>query len=249
MLCIRNAALGAALSLGLLGGMPSSARADGFTASQREEIVAIVRQALKTDPSILSDAILSLRAQAEKSQAADSGQAVRRNQAALSGVPGDFIAGNPRGDITLVAFYDPRCPYCRKALPDLDTLVAGDHRIRLVEKLIPILGPASLLQSRAIAAAGLQDRYAELQHALMRDPGQPGLDQIRVLAAQQGLNLTRLDRDMADPALEARLQAAVALARQLGITGTPSFVVGGKVIEGDVGLDELRQAVADAHPG
>ena len=249
MLGTRNTALGAALSLCLLGGMPSSAHADGFTPSQREEIIAIVRQALKTDPSILSDAILSLRAQAEKSQAADSGEAVRRNQAALSGVPGDYIAGNPRGDITLVAFYDPRCPYCRKALPDLDALVAGDRRIRLVEKLIPILGPASLLQSRAIAAAGLQDRYAELQHALMRDPGQPGPDQIRAVASQQGLNLARLDRDMADPALEARLQAAVALARQLGITGTPSFVIGGKVIEGDVGLDGLRQAVADAHPG
>ncbi len=249
MLCTRNAALGAVLSLGLLGAMPRSACADGFTPSQREEIIAIVRQALKTDPSILSDAILSLRAQAEKGQAEDRGEAVRRNQAALSGVPGDYIAGNPRGDITLVAFYDPRCPYCRKALPDLDALVAGDRRIRLVEKLIPILGPASLLQSRAIAAAGMQDKYAQLQHALMQDQGQPGPDQIRAAASRQGLDLTRLDRDMADPVLEARLQAAVALARQLGITGTPSFVIGGKVIEGDVGLDGLRRAVADAGPG
>ncbi len=249
MLCTRNAALAGILSLGLLGAEPPSARADGFTPSQRDEIIAIVRQALKTDPSILSDAILSLRAQAEKSQAADSGEAVRRNQAALSGVPGDYIAGNPRGDITLVAFYDPRCPYCRKALPDLDALVAGDHRIRLVEKLIPILGAASVLQSRAIAAAGLQDRYADLQHALMRDQGQPGPGQIRAAASQQGLDLARFDRDMADPALDARLQAAVALARQLGITGTPSFVIGGKVIEGDVGLDGLRRAVAEARAG
>ena len=211
--------------------------------------LAIVRQALKTDPSILSDAILSLRAQAERSQAEDSGEAVRRNQAALSGVPGDYIAGNPRGDITLVAFYDPRCPYCRKALPDLDALLAGDHRIRLVEKLIPILGPASLLQSRAIAAAGLQDRYAALQRALMSDQGQPGLQQIHAVASDQGLDLGRLDHDMADPALQARLQAAVALARQLGITGTPSFVIGGKVIEGDVGLDGLRRAIAEARAG
>ena len=249
MLYTRNAALGMALALGLLGGLPASARAEGFTPSQREEIIAIVRQALKTDPSILSDAILSLRAQAEKSQAADSGEAVRRNQAALSGLPGDYVAGNPRGAITLVVFYDPRCPYCRKALPDLDALVAGDRRIRLVEKLIPILGPASLVQSRAIVAAGMQDRYVDLQRALMRDPGQPGLDQIRLAASQQGLNLERLDRDMADPALEARLQAAVAQGRQLGHNGTPRFVIGGQVIEGDVGLDRLRQAVADAYPG
>ncbi len=244
----RNAALGAALLLALLA-PPRPARAQDFTASQREEIIAIVRQALKTDPSILSDAILSLRAQAERTQVADSGEAVRRNQAALSGVPGDYVAGNPHGDITLVEFYDPRCPYCRKSLPELDALVAGDRRIRLVEKLIPILGPESLLQSRAIAAAGLQDRYASLQHALMHDQGQPGLQQIRAVASQQGLDVARLDRDMADPALAARLQSAVALARQLGITGTPSFVIGGKVIEGDVGLDGLRQAVADARAG
>lgn len=239
-------ALLAVLSLALptVVGMP--ARADGFTQAQRQEIVEIVRQALKTDPSILSDAILSLRAQAEKNQVSDSATAVQRNRAVLSGTPGDFIAGDPHGDVTLVVFYDPRCPYCRKALPDLDALVSGDHRLRLIEKLIPILGPNSLLQSKAIAAAGRQNRYAALQHALMGDPGQPGMAQIMAVAAAHGLDVARLSRDMADPSLEAHLRADVALAQALGITGTPSFVIGGKVIPGAVGLDELRQAVAEA---
>ena len=222
---------------------------NGFTAAQRQEIIGIVRQALKTDPSILSDAILSLRAEAEKNQASDSAAAVQRNRAALAGTPGDYIAGNPNGDVTLVAFYDPRCPYCRKALPDLDALVASDHKLRLVEKLIPILGPNSLLQSKAIVAAGRQSRYSAFQHALMNDAGPPGMDQIDALAGRQGLDLARLNRDMADPALEARLRSDVALAQALGITGTPSFVIGGKVIAGAVGLDGLRQAISDARSG
>ena len=245
---LSRAALLAVLSFGLSGG-GAPARADSFTPAQRQEIVGIVRQALKTDPSILSDAILSLRAQADKEQAGDSARAVQRNSAALAGMPGDYIAGNPQGDVTLVTFYDPRCPYCRKVLPVLDALVAGDHKLRLVEKLIPILGPNSLLQSKAIAAAGRQNKYAALQHALMNDTAPPGMDRITLLAGREGLDTARLQRDMADPALEARLRGDVGLAQSLGITGTPSFVIGGKVIPGALGLDELRQAVSEARSG
>lgn len=253
MVHIRKAAAAAVLSSALLtaGAAPAAkaAAADSFTPGQRQEIIGIIRQALKTDPTILSDAILTLRAQAEKTQASDSAAAVQHNQAALSGTPGDYIAGNPHGDVTLVVFYDPRCPYCRKALPDLDTLVAGDRRLRVIEKLIPILGPNSQLESRAIAAAGRQNRYSVLQHALMNDQGKPGLDQIRTLAARQGLDVARLDKDMADPALEARLRADVGLAQTLGITGTPSFIIAGKVIPGAIGVDGLRQAIAEARAG
>jgi protein-disulfide isomerase len=239
----------ASLAFGLLVTSAGAAHADSFTPEQRQEIIGIVREALKTDPSILSDAILSLRAQAEKTQAGDSAVAVQHNQALLSGTSGDFIAGNPRGNVTLVVFYDPRCPYCRKTLPDLDALVAGDHKLRLVEKLIPILGPNSLLEAKAIAAAGRQNQYASFQHALMGDPGSPGMDRIQALARQQGLDLARLDQDMADPTLATRLSADVSLAQALGISGTPSFVVGGKVIQGEIGLDELRQAVSRARAG
>ena len=245
---LSRAALLAVLSFGLsCEGAP--ARGDSFTPAQRQEIIGIVRQALKTDPSILSDAILSLRAQADKEQAGDSARALQRNHAALAGTPGDYITGNPQGDVTLVTFYDPRCPYCRKVLPTLDALVAGDHKLRLVEKLIPILGPDSLLQAKAIAAAGRQNKYAALQHALMNDTAPPGMDRIGLLAGRAGLDTARLQRDMADPALEARLRSDVGLAQSLGITGTPSFVIGGKVIPGALGLDELRQAVSEAHSG
>ena len=237
------------LCLALPALSPRLAHADSFTPSQRREIVAIVRQALKADPSILRDAILSLRAQEEHAQATDSARAVQSHRAALDGAPGDFIAGNPNGDVTLVEFYDPRCPYCRKALPVLDALLATDPKLRVVEKLIPILGPDSVLEAQAISAANLQGGYAALQHALMADPGQPDATEIAAIASKAGIDAKQLSRDMASPTLDDRLHANIALAQSLGITGTPSFVVGGKIIPGAVSLDDLRQAISAARSG
>ncbi len=237
------------LSLAVLILSGAAARADGFTPAQRGEIIGIVRQALKNDPSILRDAILSLRAEEEQAQASDSEAAIARNQGALAGMPGDFITGSRNGNPTLVEFYDPRCPYCRRSVPELDALIASDAKLRLVEKLIPILGPDSVLEARAIEAAGRQGKYAVLQHALMGDPGRPDAAQIRAIAAKAGLDVSRLSQDMADPAIDAELQANIALARALGITGTPSFVLGGRIIPGAVNLGDLRDAVAAARTG
>lgn len=224
----------------------SPALAQGFTSEQRQEIVGIIRQALKTDPTILSDAILALRATEEKNQASDAATAIRQHQDALSGTPGDYIAGNPHGAVTMVVFYDPRCPYCRKVLPELDSLVLHEPNLRLIEKLIPILGPNSMLEAKAIAAAGRQGKYAALQHSLMTDSSPPGDAQLRRDASDQGIDIARLQRDIADPQIEAGLQADVALAQSLGITGTPSFIVGNQLIPGAVDLDDLKRLVSEA---
>ncbi len=235
-----------ALGLVLWSGPGLANPAGGFTPEQRAAIVSIVREALKTDPSILEDAIVTLRATAQQRADADTKAAVEANRVALAGQPGDAIVGNPAGGFSMVEFYDPRCPYCRKVLPDLDALVAGDHGLRLVEKLIPILGPNSVLDAQAIQAAGLQGRYAAMQHALMTDSGAPGLDRVRKLAAGAGLDVARLLRDMKSPQVNDTLDRNVALAKSLGLTGTPTFIIGRQVIPGAVDLAELRQAVSTA---
>ena len=216
----------------------------GFSPAQRAEIVAVVRNALKTDPTILGDAIIALRASAQQKEESDAGSAVHANAAALNGQPGDAIFGNPNGDVTLVEFYDPRCPYCRKVLPDLDGLLAADRKVRLIEKLIPILGPNSVLDAQAIQAATLQGKYKAMQQALMTDSGAPGMDRIKTLAASIGLDVPRLLRDMKSDKVTAVLEANTGLAHALHLTGTPSFIIGDQVIPGAIDLAELRQAVA-----
>ena len=217
-----------------------------FTPEQRQVIVAIVRQALKDDPSILEDAVAAVRASAQQREAADTRAAVQAHRGELAGQPGDAVLGNPAGSVTVVEFYDPRCPYCRKVVPDLDALTAGDRSVRLVEKLIPILGPNSVLDAQAIQAAASQGRYVALQHALMTDSGAPGLDRIRTLGAGAGLDVPRLLRDMKSPAVNDVLQRNVALAKTIGLTGTPTFIIGRETIPGAVDLADLRQAVQAA---
>lgn len=231
---------------------PPAARADApdaFTPAQRAEIVTIVRNALKTDPAILGDAITALRASSEQKEQEAADQAVKANQAALSGQPGDAIEGNPAGDVTLVEFYDPRCPYCRKVLPDLDKLLQSDRKVRLVEKLIPILGPNSEIDARAIQAAALQGRYAALQRALMTDSGAPGLDRVKTIAARVGLDVPQLVRDMNSEGVTKVLERNVALAKTLHLTGTPTFVAGTEMIPGAADYGDLKAMVATARKG
>ena len=235
--------------LGLLA-MPIAQAADAppapFTPAQRAEIVAILRQALVSDPTILRDAVTALQqAEAGNRDAAASG-AIEQAGAALTANQGDPVAGNPQGDVTVVEFYDLRCPYCRRMMPVIDSLLRQDPNIRLVYKDIPILGPGSVLGARAVLAARRQGGYAKLQSAIMRGSAQITDDSLHAEAQASGLDWTRLQRDMADPAIAARIKTNLDLARALGIDGTPAFVIGHRLVPGAVELADLQEAVAAA---
>ena len=218
----------------------------GFTPAQRQEIVAIVRDALKHDPSILRDAVTALRADEERQQQTSQQDAVASHRAQLLDGSGDAVTGNRNGDVTLVEFYDPRCPYCRRMVPTVDQAIAADPKLRVVFKIIPILGPQSVLESRAIVAAGRQGGYVPMQEALMTASAPATAESIAVTARKLGLDPVRLARDMADPSVDAHLGENVALAKALHIDGTPALVVGSALIPGAMSLTEMQRAVSDA---
>ncbi len=116
-----------------------------------------MRDALKHDPSILRDAVTALQADDGARQAAESQAVLAAHRDALV-TPADPVAGNPHGDVTIVEFFDTRCPYCRRMEPVMEQFLAQDHGVKLVYKDLPILGPASVLGSKALLAA--QDRAA-----------------------------------------------------------------------------------------
>ena len=132
------------------------ARADQFTPAQRDEIVHIMRDALKQDPTILRDAVEALQADEGSRQEAAARGAIAASRQALTEDPADPVAGNPKGDITIVEFFDTRCPYCRKLEPTMTALLKSDHGVRLVYKDLPILGPASVVGSKSLLAAQRQ---------------------------------------------------------------------------------------------
>jgi protein-disulfide isomerase len=221
------------------------ARAAEFTPAQRAEIVQILRDALKQDPSILRDAVNALQSEDGDRQQAASRAAIAAARDTLAD-PADPVGGNPKGDVTIVEFFDTRCPYCRKLEPTMADLLARDHGVRLVYKDLPILGPASLLGSKALLAAQKQGGYEKLRDAIMSAPPDTNKPAIQAAAQRLGLDWKRLEHDMDDPAIAARIQTNLKLAHSIGIEGTPALVIGGELVPGAVDLAELQKAVATA---
>ena len=228
---------------GLLLTISPVVQAASFTPQQRAEIVAILREALRSDPSILRDAMQTLQADEAVRRDEATRAAIARNRNKLLADPADPVAGNPAGNVTVVEFYDTRCPYCRRMAPTLDALLKAEPDIRLVYKDLPVLGAASLLEARALLAAQRQDGYAKLQAMLMQASTPSTPESIRALADKLGLNGSRLLLDMDDPVIRARLNANLELAHDLGVQGTPAIVIGDQLIPGAAELAYLRLAV------
>lgn len=236
------------LALALLLPSPHPAAAEGFTPAQRQDIVRIVREALKSDPSILRDALATLQVDEDTQRDRAVGDAIGRLGKQLVD-PADPVEGNPLGTVTMVEFYDTRCPYCRRMLPVMAELLRAEPNLKLVMKDLPILGPVSQLESRALLAAQRQGGYFKLRDALMKSATPSTRDSIRATAESVGLDGGKLMQAIDDPAIKARLEANIALAQTIGIQGTPAMIVGKHMIAGAADLDELRRAVAGAREG
>jgi protein-disulfide isomerase len=248
---IRRLAVLAAFLLSLAGPAlaQQSAMPHGpgtFTEAQRREIVDIIRDALRNDPSILRDAITALQADENDREQGAARAAIAASTDALTRTPGDPTDGNLNGDVTIVEFYDVRCPYCRRMLPVFAELLKRERNVRVVYKDIPILGPGSVVGARAVLAAQRQGGYLKLREALMTGPAQVDSDVVKAAAQRLGLDWDRLQRDMADPAIQTRIDANLKLAHTLNIQGTPAYVIGDQLLPGAVSLPDLQAIIAQA---
>ena len=236
----------AALAVVLASAPGGLASAQGFTEAQRAEIVGILRDALRSDPSILREALEGLEAADRREREGLGRAAIAANAEALFRDPADPAIGNPRGAVTVVEFFDPRCAYCKRMRPVVEDLLRRQRDVRWVMKDLPILGPASVLASRALLAAQRQGKYAELHDALLKLREEPAEPVLRREAERAGLDWARLKRDMEDPAVQRRLDANTRLAQALQIQGTPAMVVGEALVPGAVDLASLERLVAEA---
>ena len=152
------------------------------------------------------------------------------------------MKGNPQGAVTIVEFFDARCGYCKQIQPAVDQMLRRQPDVRLVMKDLPILGPNSVLASRALLAAQRQGKYAELHDALMKlreDPAEPVLKRE---AERLGLDWAKLRRDMDDPAVGPRSRRISGWPGALRIEGTPALIIGDTLVPGAVDLATLEKA-------
>jgi protein-disulfide isomerase len=218
----------------------------GFSPEQRAAIVDILREALRQDPSILREALMALEAAETRDREGAVRSAIAAYAEALLRDPADPVKGNPQGAVTIVEFFDARCGYCKQMHPVVEQLLRRQPDVRLVMKDLPILGPNSVLASRALLAAQAQGKYAALHEALMRLREEPAEPVLRREAERVGLDWARLRREMDDPAIQRRIEANGRLAVALRIEGTPAMVIGEALVPGAVDLATLERLVGEA---
>lgn len=186
---------------------------------------------------------LSLLPQLSPAQDAAEVAAIKR---AVFDGPGLPSLGNPQGDTVLVEFSDYNCGFCRKAAPEVAAFLASDPGVRLVIHEIPIFGDGSHYAARAALAAQAQGKYPQFHQAMLAMRGKAEQASVLRVAREVGLDIARLQRDMEAPEITARIETSLQLADQIGLVGTPSFVVGDRAVFGYLPKADLAELVAEA---
>ena len=241
-------ALSAALACAAIAG-DGWAQAEQQPPPDKEAVREIVREYLLEHPEVIEQAILALNAKRQAAKAARARDALVENRAALVGHPMSPVSGNPEGDVTLVEFFDYQCGYCKRSLAPVMDLLKSDPGLRIVWKDLPVLGPVSTFAALAAMAAQQQGKYLVFHEGLMGARDRLSEESVMEIAGQVGLDLERLQQDMADPEIAAYLEDTQRLARDLGINGTPAFVIGNTLVPGAVDGARLKQLIAEARSG
>ena len=206
----------------------------------------MIEQFLLSDPKVLQRVSAALEDTLRVEEAARNETAMAEFHDQIFNAPDQVVLGNPDGDVTLVEFFDYNCGYCRAALPDTAALLAEDPNLKIVLKEFPILSNESIDAARVAVLVGQSDaNYWDFHQALFTSRGK--VDKATALAAAEALGLApaELEAQMGDPLVARTIQASYEIAQALGISGTPTYIIGNEIIPGAIGVDDLRARIAD----
>lgn len=227
-------------ALAAMASMP--ALAEEFSPAQKEALGGIIQDYLMENPNVIFESIEAYRAQQEKDAQKQAEAKIGDNMAFLTRADAPSV-GNPNGDVTVVEFFDYNCGYCKRAVPDIQALLKEDTNVRFVFKEMPILGPTSKTAAIWALAAHKQGKYFEYHVALMEHKGPKDDKQLEKLAKDTGLDVDAMKKVIASGELDKELDEVMKVAREIGVSGTPAFVVGSQFIPGYVGKDGLIDAI------
>ncbi|TQS72485.1 DsbA family protein [Rhodobacteraceae bacterium] len=216
--------------------------------TERDAFGTAVRDYLMDNPEVLVEAINVLdQRQNAKAQKNDQ-SLIADHQDALTDPATSWIGGNPDGDITIIEFMDYRCGYCKKAYPEVNNLLKSDGNIRFVVKEFPILGDASVMAARfAIAVRQIagDGAYETVHNALMTLRGDISEASLRTIATENDLDADAVLAKMGSDEVEQVIEANYELAQQMGLSGTPSFVIGDEMLRGYAPQETMAKIVED----
>lgn len=214
---------------------------------QKKEMGDFIREYLVENPEIMLEVQSALEAKQQTQRVALAGQAVAANHDAIFSSENDVVLGNPDGDVTVVEFFDYNCGYCKHALSDMEEILKSDANIRFVLKEFPILGPNSLAAHKVANAVRLlaPEKYAKFHRTLLNGTGVATEESAIEVASLLGLEEAALRKSMQDNPNDEIVRDAYRLANALGVTGTPTYVVGNEALFGAVGKDAIEEKVAN----
>ena len=201
----------------------------------RARIEGVVRDYILANPEILPEAMKRL-------QERDLAKAIGANRAAYETPFGSAWAGAAQGDVVLVEFFDYACGFCRKSNPDIERLLREDKKLKVVWRELPVLGPESVTAADASLAAAKAGKFRAF-HDKMFALGRPS--EATIAAARQAVGVTAAS----SPEFRAEIEKNYELARAVGASGTPTFIIGDTVLQGAVGYEKLKEAIAAARAG
>ncbi|MDA9431167.1 DsbA family protein [Bradyrhizobium sp. CCBAU 51627] len=234
-------------------GATGPASADSFSDAQRTDIEAIIKNYLVSHPEVLEEAMTELGKRQADAEAKKHEASVAENSDAIFNSSRQVVLGNKEGDVTFVEFFDYNCGYCKRAMSDMLDLLKSDSKLKVVLKEFPVLGQGSVEAAQVAVAVRMQDpsgkKYLDFHQKLLG--GRGPADKARALQAAKdaGLDVAKIEKDIASPEVRATIEENFKLAEAMGMNGTPSYVIGKQIVVGAVGLDGLREKIGVARCG
>ena len=232
---------------GIFGLLPGLTNAEPPTAPSdqafQQAVEQVVEQHLRTHPEVIEQSLRILQAKRQAEEQERTRQVIATKQAELLNDQDSPVSGNLEGDVTVVEFFDYRCGYCKRVAGTVTQLQQDDPNVRVVYKDYPILGEASELASRAALASKVQGKHLAFHEALLASEEELTQETILALATAVGLDTEKLHRDMESPSIQTTIERNRTLAKELGINGTPGFIVGTELVPGALALKDLKNLI------
>jgi protein-disulfide isomerase len=236
-----------------LCGVPPAASAQSFSNTQRGDIETIVKNYLIAHPEVIEEAMTELSKRQAAAEIEKHETSITQNAEKIFNSPRGVTVGNKDGDVTFVEFFDYNCGYCKRAMSDMLDLMKNDPKLKVVLKEFPVLGPGSVEAAQVAIAARMQDpsgkKYLDFHQKLLGGRGQADKAHAMAAAKDAGFDMARLEKDLASPEVRATIEENFKLAEEMGMNGTPSYVIGKQVVVGAVGLDGLKEKIGVARCG
>jgi protein-disulfide isomerase len=218
-----------------------------FSDSDKAAIEDIIRDYLTNKhPEVLMEAMKELQRRDQVTAESKAKEAVTTYKDKIFNDPNTPIGGNLKGDVTMVEFFDYQCGYCKMSEEAILKVLKDDGKVKFYYKEFPILGPMSVTATKAALAAVKQNKYVKFHDALIGKKDHLTEDMIYDTAKEVGLDVDKLKKDMASDEVSKIIDVNLKLGNDVGVRGTPMFIIGNQIYPGALQYDQIKKAVDDA---